>query len=174
MIPYGFTAGFIALQTEEIDSIGLLKSRNARSRKGKGKQKAGKNIKRARYSPVPEAMSGKKYQDYFQPAREGTLLGMVCYDLDPQPIALMNFQTKPKDMSSRASKTQTFRIPDLPQAQESVMQPQTTRLPIQDGLQSTTAIPLQSISKRKSINEAASAPAKRMKTSVGPGISLDD
>jgi hypothetical protein len=78
-MPYDSFVGFIALQTSETDSIGFLESRGISSRKSKGKKKARpKNIKRAKYSPVPEAMTSKKFQDYFQPAKEGSLLGMVC------------------------------------------------------------------------------------------------
>jgi len=63
-----------------MDGIGLLETQGAAapSRKGKGKQKAArKNIKRSRYTPVPEAMKGTKFQEYFEPAREASLLGMV-------------------------------------------------------------------------------------------------
>lgn len=76
---YGCPTGFIALQTLQIDGIGLLETQGTTgpSRKGKGTQKARKNIKRARYAPVFEAMTGKKFQTYFEPAKEGSLLGMV-------------------------------------------------------------------------------------------------
>lgn len=79
IIASDFFVGFIALQTSETDSIGFLESRNVKSHKAKSKQKARKNIKRAKYSSVPEAMTGKEYQDYFDPAKEGSLLGMVRY-----------------------------------------------------------------------------------------------
>jgi hypothetical protein len=79
MFAFGSSAGFIAFQTSETESIGLLESRNVKSHKGKGKEKARKNIKRPKYSPVSEAMAGKKYQDYFDPTKEGCLLEMVRY-----------------------------------------------------------------------------------------------
>jgi len=76
---YSCPTGFIALQTFQTDSVGLLETQitTASSRKGKGKQKARKDIKRAKYAPVLEAMTGKKFQTYFEPAKEGSLLGMV-------------------------------------------------------------------------------------------------
>ncbi|KAF8516961.1 HORMA-domain-containing protein, partial [Hysterangium stoloniferum] len=69
--------GFIAPETVETESIGLLESREASRHKGKGKRKAKRNIKRAKYIPVPEAMASKAFEDYFDPTKEGVLLGLV-------------------------------------------------------------------------------------------------
>lgn len=137
------------------------------SRKGKGRQKA-KNIKRAKYSPVPEAVTSKKYGDYFQPAKEGTLLGMVRKTLGfHKSSTLICPQVKLKGTDNRAVKPQAFRVPDLPQA------PESNPPFIQENFHSAPAVPFQAISKRKP-DEEASASCKRIKISVGPGVSLDD
>lgn len=88
--------------------------------------------------------------------------------------ALIRWQIKHRDIGSHAVKTQTFKVPQLPPTEKSQIQVGTKQLPMEENLQNAAAVPPQMLSKRKTTDEEHLEPHKRMKISVGTGISLED
>ncbi|KIJ44263.1 hypothetical protein M422DRAFT_67539 [Sphaerobolus stellatus SS14] len=150
--------GFICKEIIETDGVALLETCNVNSKKSKSKQKSKKNIRRPKYISVTKAFKGQKYKDYFDPMKEGVILGLS--------------KVKP---SRHTKEPPVFKVPEVPRVKESQTQleSQVSPQPARKVTRSSSRT-LDNTPKRKATEGDLVPISKRMKVSVGPGISLED
>jgi hypothetical protein len=68
--------------SRETDGIGLMQTRIPPTRKVKDSQKAKKVVRRPKYMPIKEAYESEAFNKYFDPTKEGVLLGLVSHSKD--------------------------------------------------------------------------------------------